>query len=197
MMNRQIVASLLVALGLLGGCGLEPSHRVVDIDPMSLPQRLLATAAATPSPGAEPVRAAGSVYFSNDQVLVEAPRTLQAPPGQAALQELLDDLTAGPDAADRDRGYSTALPPATRLRVTALVKDVATVDLAVDQPPPDQTTAIAQIVLTATSLPEVNHVRLTINGQPINAPLANGAQTDRPLGRADYQALLSAAGQSL
>jgi hypothetical protein len=187
MRRRIILAAALLVLP--AGCGLNRGG-VVDIDPSSLPQRLLATPAPSPTSTVIPARAGGSVYFSSDELLVPAVRTLNAPPGQAALQELLDDLSAGPDAHDRDRGFSTALPPATRLRVTALVGDVATVDLAVDQPPPDQTTAIAQIVLTATSLSGVRQVRLTFNGHAVNAPLANGAQTNRLLTRADYEALL-------
>jgi spore germination protein GerM len=190
-MRRRIYLAAVALLVLPAGCGLGRGG-VVDIDPLSLPQRLVASPAPSPTDTAAPVRAAGSVYFSSDEVLVQAARTLNAAPGQAALQELLDDLSAGPDATDRDRGYSTALPPATRLRVTALQTDVATVDLAVDQPPPDQTTAIAQIVLTATSLDGVRQVRLTFNGHPINTPLANGAQTNRLLTRADYAAMLSA-----
>ncbi len=187
MRRRIALAALLLVLP--AGCGLGRGG-VVDIDPGSLPQRLVASPAASPTDTVTPVRAVGSVYFSSDESLVQAGRTLNAAPGQAALQELLDDLSGGPDARDRERGYSTALPPATRLRVTALQGDTATVDLAVDQPPPDQTTAIAQIVLTATSLDGVRHVRLTFNGHPINAPLANGAQTNRLLTRADYAAML-------
>jgi hypothetical protein len=187
-MRRRIAVAVLL-LVLPAGCGLSRGG-VVDIDPGSLPQQLIASPAPSPTDTAEPVRATGSVYFSSDGLLVAAGRTLNAAPGLAALQELLDDLSAGPDAHNRDRGYSTALPPATRLRVSALQGDIATVDLAVDQPPPDQTTAIAQIVLTATSLDSVNQVRLTFNGQPINAPLANGAQTNRLLTRGDYVAML-------
>jgi len=186
---RRCPVGVLVLAVLLAGCGLGRGD-VVDIDPMSLPQRLVGSPAPSPTNTTEPARATGEVYFSSDEVLVQAMRTLNAAPGQPALQELLDDLSAGPDARDRERGYSSALPPATRLRVTALQGDVATVDLAVDQPPPDQTTAIAQIVLTTTSLPGVRRVRLTFNGKPINAPLANGAQTNRLLTREDYEAML-------
>ncbi|HEY2831468.1 MAG TPA: GerMN domain-containing protein [Sporichthyaceae bacterium] len=189
-MRGRIVRVLLLAL-VLAGCGLGRGN-VVDIDPMSLPQRLVGSSTPSPTNTAEPARATGDVYFSSDEVLVQAMRTLNAAPGQPALQELLDDLSAGPDGRDRERGYSSALPPATRLRVTSLQGDVAIVDLAVDQPPPDQTTAIAQIVLTTTSLPGVRRVRLTFNGKPINAPLANGAQTNRLLTRGDYEAMLIA-----
>ena len=60
---------------------------------------------------------------------------------------------------------------------------------AAGSPPNDA--QIAQIVLTATSLSGVTQVRLTINGEPFSAPLAGGAQTDRPLTREDYLPLLA------
>lgn len=180
--------SLLV---LLTACGLGPSEDVKDIDPLSLPPRLLGTAPpASPTVG-EPDTTGSGAYFLRDTVLRLSARTLIARTGVPALQELLSNLAAGPDSADRGRGLSTALPPTTRLTVTSLQGDLATVDLAFGQVPPDQTTAIAQVVLTATSLPEVGRLLLTIDGEPLQAPLASGAQTDRPLTRADYESMLS------
>ena len=177
-------------LAVLAGCGLAPSSDLENIDPQSLPQRLIATGSPAGTASPEPSAGGGAVYFLRDDRLVQVPARLEPASGPGAVQQLLDLLTAGPDSANRERGYSTALTPATRLRLTRLDGDLVTLDLTVDQLPPDQTTAIAQIVLTVTSLPEVNALRLTINGQPINAPLSSGAQTDRPLTREDYADML-------
>ena len=184
---EHLVATSCLAL-LIAGCGVGATSEVKEIDPLSLPPRLLATAAPTPTTTAEPVRSGSGVYFLRNTTLRLSPRTVTAEPGLPALQELLSSLAAGPDAADRDRGLSTALPPITRLTVTALENGLATVDLSFGQAPPDQTTAIAQIVLTATSLPGVSRLLLTIDGEPLQAPLSSGAQTDRPLTRSDYLA---------
>lgn len=184
----RATATLIVFL--LAGCGLTTTQSLEDIDPLSLPGRLVRTPAPTPSVSAEPVAADGSVYFVRDGRLVERMRMLSLSSGPAAVQELLDSLAAGPDAADRDNGMTSALPPAVVLRLTSLTGDIATVDLILDQLPQTQTSAIAQIVLTVTSLAEVNGLKLTINGAPISAPLASGAQTDRPLTRADYVQML-------
>ena len=181
---HHLAATVCVAL-LTAGCGLGPTSEVRDIDPLSLPPRLLATPAPTTAP-ADPVRSGVGVYFLRDTILRLSPRTVPAGSGRSALQDLLTSLAAGPDAADRERGLSTALPPTTRLTVTALDGDLATVDLSFGQVPPDQTTAIAQIVLTATSLRGVSRLLLTIDGKPLQAPLASGAQTGRPLTRSDY-----------
>lgn len=174
----------------LTSCGLGPSGEIEDIDPRSLPARLLATGAPSPTPSADSTTGGVGAYFLRDTTLRLTARTVTAASGIPALQELLDTLAVGPDASDRQRGLSTALPPTTRLTVTELVGDLATVDLSFGQVPPDQTTAIAQIVLTATSVPGVNRLLLTFDGEPLEAPLASGAQTGRPLTRSDYLPLL-------
>lgn len=189
------VATAASILLLSAGCGLSQTSGVQDIDPLSLPPRLLATSSPTSAALTDPASSGSGTYFLRTTTLRTttlrlSARTVTAAPGVPALQELLTNLAAGPDAADRQRGLSTALPPTTRLTVTALEGDLATVDLSFGQVPPDQTTAIAQIVLTATSLPEVSRLLLTINGETIQAPLASGAQTDRPLSRSDYRALI-------
>jgi spore germination protein GerM len=50
---------------------------------------------------------------------------------------------------------------------------------------------VGQIVLTATSLPGVRGVRLTLDGEPLEAPLPSGELTSAPLTAEDYAALLS------
>jgi spore germination protein GerM len=52
-------------------------------------------------------------------------------------------------------------------------------------------TAVAQIVLTATSLPEVEGVLLTRAGTPVEAPLPSGELTSAPLSAADYAGFLT------
>ena len=45
---------------------------------------------------------------------------------------------------------------------------------------------VAQIVLTATSVPGVDAVLLELAGEPIEAPLPDGELADRPLTAQDY-----------
>lgn len=184
-------AAALCSLLVLSGCGSSPSGEVKDIDPLSLPPRLLESAPVRPSASPDSVGSTIGAYFLRGTKLRLVARAVTGATGPAALQELLDNLAAGPDASDRQRGLSTALPPTTRLAVTGLDGGLATVDLSFGQVPPDQTTAIAQIVLTATSLPQVNRLLLTFEGKPLQAPLASGAQTDRPLSRSDYLPMVS------
>ena len=51
--------------------------------------------------------------------------------------------------------------------------------------------AVAQLVLTATSVSGVDGVLLTLDGQPVEAPLPSGELTTGVLTGADYAALLS------
>jgi hypothetical protein len=193
---------------LAAGCGFGPSGDVKEIDPLSLPPRLFgttppistaATPAATPAAATatatatEPMTSGSGTYFLSATSLRLSARPLSVTSGIPALQEMLNHLAAGPDDTERARGLSTALTPTTRLTVTSLQGGLATVDLAFGRVPPNQITAIAQIVLTATSLPEVNRLLLTIDGKPLQAPLADGALTDRPLTRSDYLAMLAPA----
>lgn len=191
--TRDVAGVAAALLAILSGCGSASSSKVHDIDPLSLPPRLVPAAISSAEPSTGPSTPAARVYFVAGEVLIAAVRAPKASSGRPALQQLLNDLTAGPSASDRRRGLGTALPPATQISVTGLENRVATLDLTVDQIPPDQTTAIAQIVLTATSLPEITALRITINGVAINPPLVDGAQTDRPLTRDDYVALLGPA----
>ena len=52
--------------------------------------------------------------------------------------------------------------------------------------------AVAQIVLTATSVPGVDAVLLTLDGDPVEAPLPSGELTSAPLTETDYEPLLVA-----
>ena len=50
---------------------------------------------------------------------------------------------------------------------------------------------MAQVVLTLTSHPDVHSVSFTSDGQPVEAPLADGIIAHRPLTAADYASFLA------
>jgi hypothetical protein len=80
------------------------------------------------------------------------------------------------------------------MQVTALEDRVATVELSGESPdavPERLPLAVAQVVLTATSLPSVEAVLLTRDGVPVEAPLPGGELSDRPLREGDYAGLLA------
>jgi spore germination protein GerM len=109
-------------------------------------------------------------------------------------QQLLTALTAGPDEAEHGRGLSTALPSDVGLRVTALRDGVAVVAIEGGEPDADPRRlplSVAQVVLTLTSMPGVDAVRLTRDGEFVQAPLATGELVSRALTAADYRSLLA------
>jgi spore germination protein GerM len=131
---------------------------------------------------------------SGEGVLVGRPRDVEGATTRERLADLLAALEEGPSAAERTEQLSTLLTPEARLSVSELEQRTARIDLGLPAGAPSGDTgrrAVAQIVLTATSLPGVEAVRLTIAGNPVEAPLPTGELTSAPLTAADYAVFLT------
>lgn len=194
-----LVASVLS----LVACGVPTDPAAQVIDATAVPSALLQPAESV-APGAtgagdaetRPAASGPAVAFTlNDRlVLVRQPRE----PGQplAIEQALLDVLVAGPTDAERTQGLGTALPESLLLTAAALDAGVLTVDVTGSTegaPEAEAPTAIAQIVLTATSLPLVRAVVLVRDGQAIPVPRADGVSTTSPLTADEFASWLDAA----
>ncbi|GAB3347492.1 GerMN domain-containing protein [Modestobacter lapidis] len=195
-MSRRGLAAALLALPLLCSCGVPTGGPPEIIAPSDVPYGLAspgATGPAVPSPAPE-VGEPRIYLVGEDDVLV--PRGRQPPQGTLREQvaELLGDLADGPTPGERNDQISTTLPPEVQLTVTDVSGDTVTVDVAGSA---DSSTiresrpAVAQIVLTATSLAGVAGVLLTRDGEPVEAPLPSGQLTSRPLTAADYAEFLT------
>ncbi|MGY1594253.1 GerMN domain-containing protein [Geodermatophilus sp. SYSU D00708] len=194
--RRGLFAGALVAV--LAGCGVPTGGPVETIPESEVPQGLsspspTATAPAEPEPMAE----ASRIHLvARDDTLVPRPREVTGPSLRDRLGDLLGELAAGPTADERELELSTALPPDVRLAVTEVAEGTATIDLT---GPVDAPTglagrrAVAQVVLSATTVPGVDAVVLTIDGERVEAPLPSGELTAAPLSADDYAALLSPA----
>ncbi|SNT03100.1 Spore germination protein GerM [Geodermatophilus pulveris] len=188
--GRWAAAGLLV---LLAGCAVPTGGAARAIPASEVPYGL-ASAAPDPAPStaSDPTVGPGEVYLVDaSDALVPRPREVAGATAQERLDVLLDELAAGPTADERDRQLSTALPPKVELSAVELTDGTATVDIAVatDAPAGEASRpAVAQVVLTATSVPGVVAVVLTLDGERVEAPLPSGALTAEPLTRADYAA---------
>lgn len=187
--------AVLVTAALLAACGAPVAGPPVTITavPYDL-TRPAGPASATPDPGGT---ARPYVYLVRDQVLVpvRVPGPRPTDPS-GAVAEVLGQLTEGPSERDRLAGLSTALGPGTTITLTDLSRGVARVDLSAgDQAPAASRVplAVAQVVLTVTSVPGVDAVLVTRDGDPVELPLPGGALTASPVTAADYVALLSSA----
>ncbi|GAB3436983.1 hypothetical protein GCM10027517_07890 [Phycicoccus ginsengisoli] len=204
MSRRRRAAAVLAVVtvpfwaGLLGACGAPVHGAPVTITkvPYDL-TRPTTPATAAPEPGGA---ARPSVYLVRGQVLVPVrARSRQPTDPAAAVAEVLGQLTEGPSEQERQAGLSTALGPGTAIRLTALEGGVAKVDVAAgDQVPAASRVplAVAQVVLSVTSVPGVDSVLVTRDGEAVELPLPGGALTASPVTAQDYASLVGAARSS-
>ncbi|MGY2083336.1 GerMN domain-containing protein [Blastococcus sp. SYSU DS0539] len=188
----RAVGTLLAVLTGTAACGVPTGEGASTIAPSDVPYGLAAPA-PTPSAAtsAVPGETGWAYLVGADEALVPRTRDSGTGPTEERLGELLSALAAGPTEEERAEGLATALTPGVTLSVTGVEGGTATIDLAGTAPIPSSRRAVAQIVLTATSLPGVEAVLLTSGGDPVEAPLPSGALTDGPLLPADYAAFLS------
>lgn len=184
-----VLTGIVLAGATLGGCGVPTDSAVRTIAPEDVPP-VFSTSPESETP--PPSAGKPEIYFADAQGnLIATPyRTEQTTP-KDSLQDVLSKLTSGPSSSQAAGGLSTAIPPALVLDVNDITGGRATLALGGDQlPATDQTTAIAQIVLSATSVPKILSVQLTLNGRTLEAPLLGGALTTRPLTASDYRQLI-------
>lgn len=196
--RRRLALLLLVPLGTvaLAGCGVPTGGAPATIPASQVPYGLAAPVSTTPAATSGPARGdRPRIYLVNsDGVLVPTGRTVSGSDPRGRLDDLLHQLAVGPSSGEREEQLTTSLPPGSRLSVSSIDDATATVDLTGTEAPSGRQSrrAVGQIVLTATSLPEVHAVRLTHDGQPVEAPLPSGRLTSDPLTADDYGALLVA-----
>lgn len=191
-MSGRPAAWAAVALAVvLAGCGVPTGGEPSAIAPSEIPYGLTEPSPTTaPSAVPEAVADTSRVHWiSAADTLVPRAREISGSARRERLASLLGQLAAGPSTDEQAEQLSSALPPEVRLRVTALEDGTATIDVdALGQVPAGSSTrrAVAQVVLTATSVPGVRAVLLELAGEPIEAPLPSGELTARPLTAQDY-----------
>ena len=131
-------------------------------------------------------RATVRVYFTRGNGLAAAPRTVASTTVAAAFRALL----AGPSAADRALGDTTAIPAGTALGGVQIAGRVATVDLGPSfasavSVATQMRARVAQVVFTATQFPGVDRVAFAIDGKPARTLGPQGFMVDPPLSRLD------------
>ena len=197
MTRGRLLAGTALTAALVTACGVPTGGDPTTIAASDVPYGL---AAPSPTPRAAPsgnpqVEPSRIFLVDDDDALVARPRDTDASSRRERLEYLLTTLAEGPTGTERDEQLSTALPPEVRLTLADLSDGTATIDIDGPAEAPSgwaSRRAVAQIVLTATSVPGVDAVHLTLAGEPVEAPLPSGELTSEPLTAADYAALLVA-----
>lgn len=189
------------ASAVLAGCGLPRDTSARAVDPRQVPYGLLQSSPATPSDQAEPKstnrsgQQAELFLLDGDDRLVGVPAGVGRPLTTAArLAAIFALLERGPDDNQRSQGLSSAWTPGVRIQLRDFTDGTATVEVAagLKDPSADQLPlAIGQLVLSATSLREVDAVQLVRGDAPLEVPLPGGALTSAPLTRQDYASLVT------
>ncbi len=182
----RALAGVIAAALVLVGCGVPLQDEPAPIEPQSIPSRLQSrTPTATPSVAMTTVQ----VNFVRKNRLVSLEREVS---GADILPEVIQALKAGPTETEQGDGITSALPPGITL--TVAVRQGTSVGLELSgetggRSATENVLAVGQIVLSVTALQSVDEVTFWRDGAPVEALLADGALTTKPLTAADYEAL--------
>jgi spore germination protein GerM len=187
--SRRRAIALLVALTctLVAACGVQNDHGPRELAASDVPFDLLAPATSVaesqPESGVET-----TIWFvDNDGKLSRARRTISPPVTvDAALLSLLQGVTE----AEANNGLRSNITSDTEVLDVAGPDDgLVTVDLSSDfltVARELQRLALAQIVFTATSLPNVDRVLFRFDGEEAEVPGRGDELTSEPLTRDDF-----------
>jgi hypothetical protein len=178
-----LVAATAMTVALVASCGV-PDEAARPVDRDELPANLTEPpTTAAPTDGGQV--AVATVHWIRGRELVGESVLFEAGPDTERLMALLERGPAGEDDRVRSAVSDDAI-------ASVEVRDgTAVVELA-EVTGPDQVLAIGQLVLTLTSLPEIDQVRVQRDGEPVEVPLPDGTLVSRPLQAQDYSSLVAA-----
>lgn len=179
---RVLALTLLVLVAAACGIPVEADPEIVDVQ-------------IPPAGEGEVVEpgdlASVSMYLVRNDALVHVTRDLPSPP---SVTRIFDSLLAGVTEPERRANLRTAIPPGTSTIEVTEEGSILHIDLnrefaAVGGE--EEILAVAQIVLTATSIEGVDLVAFRLDGVPTDVPVAGGALSVDPVGAADYAVLIA------
>ena len=188
-----VLGCVAVALASAAGCGLSVDALPQPIPSDEVPPAILVPTSTVVNPGQH----GGMIPFSGVYFIApdgtQLVKTTQWVHPKITPQKLLDTLDSGPSSAEFDEGIQSALPPNASLLsggvtngVLAVYLDVSYESLFANQ----EGLYFAQIVWTATSLPEIKSLVFYFNNAAVSPVTGNGAiATAYLVDRCDYQEL--------
>ena len=191
---RRYVVVVLTLLVLGATCGVPSDHDPREIDAQNVPFSLLAptagaTSTTTPS-GLAPMTHLTIYLADADGNLVAVQRDVSAP---GTVRKAIVALLRGPTPNEADRLHSAITSDTKLLRISGPKDGLVTIDLSrqlLDVTGKQQIVALAQVVYTATSRRDVEHVLFRVDGKPKEVPTGDGTLTAQPLNRLSYSELV-------
>jgi spore germination protein GerM len=186
---RPLGAALALVLSLvLAGCGVQGDGAPRALPPDAVPEDLTAPSSSTPEP-AEPASGTAATVFlvDNHERLRPVERTLEGP---VLMKGVLDSLLQGATDEEADAGLRSEVPGGTKLSgIDRLEDDVVAIDLThqfADTTADGELLAQAQIVFTASQMPNVRGVLFLVDGRPREGTDDSAKLTSSPLTTADF-----------
>jgi len=184
MKRPAFIATLAAAVMFLAACGSQHAVSLGAPPQSTSPQETVAAAPTNASLSFD-------VWFARGEQLVPVRRTHARTPRVATAA--ISALLAGPTAAERGAGTTTAIPAGTRLLGISIDRGVATVDLTSQYQSGGGSLSmqvrLGQVVYTLTQFPTIRSVRFALDGTPVNVFSSEGIVLDHPVGRSDYRVL--------
>jgi spore germination protein GerM len=196
--RRITLLAIPVAITLLGtACGGSDAEKVSSTRDTTTTTAAAGTATttaggggSTPS-GTVAANASGvnvDVTFVRGEKVGTAHRRVA--PTQAVGKAALEQLLAGPTAAERAAGLGTAVPAGTRLLGLDIANGTATVDLSQELVSGGGSLSmrerLAQVVFTLTQFPSVERVAFRVAGTPTTVFGGEGVMLDPQVDRSDF-----------
>jgi spore germination protein GerM len=189
MSRMRLAVALVVALLVVAGCSAPVDSGPKTIRSAGIPLGLRAETSSTttttvPSGASEEV----TVYFlsSSESRLQPVKRRVTSP---VNAEKVLQKLFAGPSDQEFSNGLRTAISGDTTILGTDIEAGILIVDTSKNfafGQVPEQISAYAQVVFTATDLTGVTGVQFAQKGRRISVFDGDGSSQSAPLGRAAY-----------
>lgn len=196
MRGRRGAAGTLAVLVLAAGCGLPRDGGASTIPAEEVPYGLLHAKDAEPDHDrGRPTTDASPMLFWADESGMLVP-VRSKPTDGGPYQEvvaLLAALEQGPGSVERAAGLSTALAPDTRMELSEISGTTAVIALDVGEQQLDAgrlPLGVGQVVLTVTSVRDIDRVLLADDSGSLEVPLPGGALTSGLLGARSYLSLV-------
>jgi hypothetical protein len=191
--SRAAVAAGLLSL-VVASCGVPDDDAVRTVDPAEVPYHLLDDTEAVPS-GAASSATGPRLYWvdAQDRLVGRPAAAVCARTVRGVAKDVLDQLGDGPSSRDLDAGLGTAVPPERWLELVALTDRTVHLRVSADDPIGTNRVvlATAQTVLSLTSIPGVDRVKIEYDAGPLQVPRSSGELADGPLRHDDYRSLLA------